>query len=165
MAHIAIDSNVFEHLLNPDWNGDSHIDHLLIHLQKKKFQLCVDTNGRITSEYDRIIMPIIKNRDEGSVERYILSYWMIYCERKNASVDENDARMACIRGIITENELFDRVFVYVACSEDCKLVTNDTVHILARRKDLLKATKKRFRGSSTDFLSSREFDQAIGAAQ
>ena len=156
MPHLAIDSNIFEHLLNPAWNVDSHINRLLKYLQEERFDLCVDVNRRIASEYDRVIVPIIKNRDEGSFERYILSYWMIYSTRKKVAVEENDERMKCIKGIIVENELVDKIFVYIACSEDCKLITNDIGHILSRRTELLKKTRKKYRGANTDFLSSLE---------
>lgn len=154
MKLIAIDTCVFEHLLNPQWNGDSHIDQLLCHLQKVEACLCTDSNGRIPSEYDRILRPILQNRQDEGIIRYLLSYWLLYCPRNEIPVDEQDLRMARIRAVIYEHEPEDRAFVYVACAADCKLVTNDEGHILSRRGELRKDTKK-LRGDNSDFISSR----------
>lgn len=156
MSHIAIDTCVFEHYLNvQERNPDHHIDQLLSFLQRQGTCLCVDSAGRVAEEYNNVIVPIIKSRDETGLERYVLSYWMLQCPRRTAEMDETDYRMNRIRRVIPEPEPVDRAFVYIACSEDCKLVSNDNGHIISRRAELRKATKG-YRGESTDFLTSRQ---------
>jgi hypothetical protein len=157
MTHIAIDTCVFEHYLNlaPEWNHDHHIDQLLSALQRKKVCLCLDSNNRIAGEYELKIKPIIRSRDESGIERFVLSYWMLYCPRDVVPTDESDERMTIIRKVICEKEPVDQAFVYVACARDCKLVTNDDAHILSRRSQLRKDTK-RHRGQNSDFISSRQ---------
>lgn len=157
MTHIAIDTNVFEHYLNltEDWNADHHIDLLFSFLQRRKVELCVDSNNRIAREYEAKITPTIASRDDTGLERFVLSYWMLHCPRHTVETDETDYRMARIRKEIHENEAVDRAFVYVACAGNCKLVTNDNVHILSRRTALRKATRE-YRGDETDFISSRQ---------
>jgi hypothetical protein len=162
MSHIAIDTCVFEHYLNlaPEWNEDHHIDRVLSALQRRGVALCVDSNNRIASEYDAKIKPIILSRDETGMERFVLSYWMLYCPRKTVAADEADYRMNRIRREIIEPEPVDRAFVYVACAENCKLITNDKEHILQRRTRLRRETRE-YRGEATDFISSRQADGLI----
>ena len=157
MTHIAIDTCVFEHYLNlsPEWNEDHHIDRLLSALQRRHVTLCVDSNNRIAGEYETKIKPMILSRDETGLERFVLSYWMMYCARKVVPTDEGDQRMNIIKREIHEHEPVDHSFVYVACAEDCKLVTNDQGHILSRRGPLRRATRGH-RGDNTDFISSRQ---------
>jgi len=165
MTHIALDTNIFEHLLNrsKEWNEDGHVSRLLDCLQANAFELCVDDKGKIAGEYSTMIVPIIASRDEEGIERYVLSYWMLYCERRNVPMDLRDTRTARIRSIIPIHESVDQAFVYVVCAEDCKLITNDDVHILSHRSELRKRTKQ-YRGNNTDFISSRQaVDQLIPA--
>jgi hypothetical protein len=122
-----------------------------------------DSNNRIAGEYDTKITPIITSRSETGLERFVLSFWMLHCPRKTVATDETDQRMGRIRREIHEHEPVDRAFVYVACAEDCKLVTNDHGHILSRRKSLRKATKG-YRGDNTDFVSSQDAARAVAPA-
>lgn len=157
MKQAAIDTCVFEQYLNlsPEWNQDHHIDQMLAALQRRNTVLCVDSNNRISGEYDTKIKPMILSRNETGLERYVLSYWMLHCPRAVVQTDETDHRMNRIKREIHEKEPVDQAFVYVACAQDCKLVTNDDGHILSRRGPLRKATKG-FRGDNTDFISSRQ---------
>jgi hypothetical protein len=163
MTHIAIDTCIFEHYLNlaPEWNADHHIDLLLAALQRRGVTLCVDSNNRISGEYESKIAPIINSRSETGIERFVLTYWMLICPRKTVATDEADQRMGRIKREIHEHEPVDRALVYVACAEDCRLVTNDHGHILSRRSALRKATKG-YRGNSTDFVSSQDAAKSIG---
>ena len=48
--YIAIDTNVFEHLLNPQENTNNHIDTLLRTLTRDRVGLIVDDKKRIENE-------------------------------------------------------------------------------------------------------------------
>ncbi len=52
---VAIDTNVFIHLLNPQENVESHINELLKNLQLAQVSLIVDESGRILGEYNNQI--------------------------------------------------------------------------------------------------------------
>ena len=154
MAYIAIDTNIFEHLLNPEMNTASHIDKLLGQLSKMEYQLLVDSTRKIGGEYLRLIVPIIRNMDETRPQLPLLRFWMNPDIRHEVTLNPIDNLMQKIKNIIHEaHEYADRAFVYIVCIEDSVLVTNDHIHILDRRRALLKGTKK-FRGRNTDIQSS-----------
>ena len=160
MNKIAIDTCVFLHLLNKDpqtgVNEDSHIDDLLRHPEVRKLRLCVDTTDKIRNEYQIHPDPIVRKQDDTRTEIYILRFWMEVGRRERIATDTNGALMSRIREVIPEpNEHADRAFVYVACAGNCCLVTNDGEHILPRRPELKRKTR-RHRGGNTDFLTSRE---------
>ena len=48
---VAIDTNVFQDLLNPQNNACSHINRLLEYLIRERTTLVVDDQGLIASEY------------------------------------------------------------------------------------------------------------------
>jgi hypothetical protein len=156
MSVIAIDTNIFIHLVNfENDNRDSHIDQLLMHLAKKKYLLGIDSTSKIVDEYTEKIMAMIRNMHDTHLQLPILRYWMQPELRKEISIDPNGLLMSRIRRVIHEvDEHADRAFVYVACAGDCLLVTNDNVHILSRRSELRSETRK-LRGKITDFISSR----------
>ena len=56
---VAIDTNVFLHLLNPQKNTCSHINGLLEALQARDTVLLVDDRQRIQGEYSNQISPTI----------------------------------------------------------------------------------------------------------
>jgi hypothetical protein len=154
MPYIAIDTNIFIHLLNPAVNHNSHIDKLLVHLLQLECQLLVDSTKKIGNEYIKMIIPIIKNMDETKPQLPILRLWMDINIRYQVMLDPLDNLMKHIKSVIDEkDEHADRAFVYVVCAADSLLVTNDRVHILDRREALLKSTAKS-RGRNTDIQSS-----------
>ena len=74
---VAIDTNVFMHLLNPHENVGSHINKLLEYLQAQDAHLIIDSNNRILGEYNHHIAPIIVKNDDTRNEIYILRYWIL----------------------------------------------------------------------------------------
>jgi len=161
MARIAIDTNVFIHLTNPQENPDSHIDQLLSHLAKTQHRLCVDSTGKIENEYDEKLGPRIRNLSETGIAIFLLRFWMNPDLRDKIDTDPLDLLMRRIRQAIHEaEEHADRAFVYVSCKGDCRLVSNDHIHIIGRRSELRSKTRQ-LRGGSTCFQTSREAVQAI----
>lgn len=156
MPYIAIDTNIFEHLLNPAKNIDSHIDKLLGQLIRAQYQLLVDSTRKIGNEYLQKIVPILKNMDETRPQLPLLKFWMDTNIRHQVELNQTDNLMQQIRRVIHEiDEHADRAFVYVVCKKDSILVTNDRTHILCRRNDLLKRTKRE-RGRNTDIQCSND---------
>jgi len=167
MSSIAIDTNVFEHMLNPAENHDAHIDRLLAVLIQLRYRLLVDSTRKIGNEYQQMILPIVRNMDETRPHLPLLRYWMSPEIRHEVTLDQMDSLMQSIRSVIFErSENADRAFVYVVCREDSTLITNDQMHILSRRGILLKRTK-RFRGRNAEIQSSRDAEDqfcTIGGA-
>lgn len=156
MSLIAIDTNIFIHLVNfQNNNKDSHIDQLLLHLWKKKYRLAVDSTKKISDEYKDKIEAMMEGMSDTNLQLPILRYWMHPDLRTDVQLDPNDQLMSRIWRVINKaDEHVDRAFVYVACRGNCMLVTNDDVHILSQRSDLRSETRK-LRGSDTDFVNSR----------
>ena len=73
---VAIDTNVFLHLLNPAENSNQHIDRLLHGLMMLRAKLLVDDGNRITGEYNHQIGQRIRNSDETGNAIYVLRYWL-----------------------------------------------------------------------------------------
>ena len=163
--YIAIDTNVFEHMLNPQNNINGHIDELLKTLMIGEISLVVDEERKIENEYGEIIEPIIRNNPDEHIQLQLLRYWIFshIDKRKRISVSNNEL-MRAIRGVITENEVVDRTFVYVAFKCDYILITNDKRHIIEghpkekteRRETLLKSTRKYRPDKKSEILSSTE---------
>jgi hypothetical protein len=149
---ITIDTNVFEHLFNPQNNLDDHIDALLRHLVERRVALCADKGGRMFGEYQQQLSPFFRKSDEGQKVIW-LRYFLILAERTEVTVDFGGALMVSIRKHIPFAESSDRIFVYVAIISDCVLVSNDLGHITDHRNNLRKCARKH--GSdSTDFVDS-----------
>ena len=164
--YIAIDTNVFEHMLNPQNNINEHIDELLETLMIDEISLVVDEERKIENEYGEIIEPIISNSSDEHIQLQLLRHWIVYHidKRKRISVS-NDELMRAIEGIIKgKKQLVDRTFVYVAFKCDCILITNDGKHIIKghlkekteRRKALLRKTRKYRPNQRAEILSSSE---------
>jgi predicted nucleic acid-binding protein len=159
---VAIDTSVFMDYLNPQKNTNDHIDRLLSVLAKRKYHLCLDSDSRIQGEYESKIRPIIKNRDESGFERQMLQYWLDHSPKHSVPLDMGDDVMTRIKGIVAERkESLDRVFIYVAIHADTKLVTNDSVHIIDRRRDLRKLAKRRT-AHNADFMTSEQASADLG---
>jgi len=162
---VAIDTNVFVHLLNPQNNLDGHINGLLIHLFEQQVTLLVDGGGRITGEYERSITPLIRRLDDARNERQILRYWMAFAPSRKVEVSEGDALMAGIGQVISVAAAVDRIFVYVAFKEGKVLISNDQRDIVfgpdrgrgyvPRRERLLQNTQD-CRPPGADILTARE---------
>ena len=169
--YIAIDTNVFLHLTNPQNNGDSHIDGLLKTLKELKVMLLVDDKDRLAGEYKLHLAPKIRNADETDNKILILRYWFIYALRHKVDLELQDRLMQTIRGVIHElPKNADRIFVYVAFKEGKILISNDKHDIVCgpvrerrqgpRRTRLLNATRNH-RPNGADILTSREASSTI----
>ena len=161
---VAIDTNVFEHILNPQENIDSHINALLTHLQELQVCLIVDDSARIFGEYNHRIGPIIQKADDTRNEIYLLRYWLLNAPRLNTPVSGNDPLMTAIRRVVIElAEAVDRIFCYVALINGRVLITNDRMNIVfgppnespPRRARILNGTR-RWRLQGADILTSQE---------
>lgn len=161
---VAIDTNVFIHLLNPQENAESHINELLKKLQMAQVSLIVDESGRVSGEYRNRIEPIIRESDDTRDEIYILRYWILNCPRLATKLVLNDALMTAIRDVIVElDQAVDRILVYVALRQGKVLISNDRMNIVLgppsesteRRRRLLRNTRH-FRSGDADILTSLE---------
>ena len=166
---VAIDTNVFLHLLNPSENTESHITVLLSYLQREGITLIVDDDGRIAGEYLHHIGPVIRRTDDTRNEIFLLRYWILNAQRQQVTVTGSDRLMAAIRQVIVEpSEAVDRIFVYVAFDAGKVLISNDGEHILdgpvrgsgQRRQRLLRSTR-RLRSTGADILTSQEAHSRI----
>ena len=167
---VAIDTNVFIHILNDQNNQDKHINTLLGRLYEKRVSLLLDENGRIMGEYKDLITPLIEGSNERQSESSILRYWIHIAPKEYSEVKQNDELMSAIKKIIHEREeVVDQIFVYIALRKRKTLITNDDLHILSgptnesnespRSTRLLRKTRRhRVRGGA--ILNSQEaFDK------
>ena len=166
---VAIDTNVFQHLLNPQNNVGSHINKLLDHLIREKATLVVDDQGLIAGEYKQQLKRRLGESNDTRNEIQILRYWILYALRHQISFDDNDELMAAIREVIIEvSENVDRGFVYVAFRWGTTLISNDLRHIVTgpadesqpRRIRLLSSTTV-LRPSGAGILTSQEASDKI----
>lgn len=163
--YVAIDTNIFEHLLDPKQNTCNHIEQLLMRLADcYQLRLLVDCGGRIRNEYgNRLDRRMEKpNQSDTGNARYILEYWLYRSERFVLKVHFNDELMQAIKEVIphSKQKTIDRIFVYVAFRKGTPLITNDRQDIIdegnqkgKRRQKLL--TIKCCAGGS-DILTSEE---------
>ena len=154
---IAIDTNVFQHLMDDeDINEDGHITRLLSLLAKDKILLLVDDGGVIVRECSYQLQPstpdILKGA-EGSVERLLLVYWLTPQTHKTITVDETGALMTSILKIVPKSKKGDRFYVYVAFKEGRVLMTNDKRDIWSKRDRLKQETPL---SPGADILTSEE---------
>lgn len=165
---IAVDTNVFEHLFNPEKNTNDHILYLIGRLRKDKIRLLIDgprEKSRIRGEYyDRLSPYVNSSLQRGRAESVLLRYFLLLPENsKVVNVNQKDDLMESIKGVIEVQKgkpVTDRFFVYVAFKKERVLVTNDSRDILSKRKELKgKAKKRRLEGA--DILSSQEAYERI----
>ena len=169
--YIAIDTNVFEHLLNPDQNYNDHIDRLLDSLARNTIRLIVDEEGRIENEYANRILPIITNKKSqvSPAKLNMLTLWLgsPISFTKKVSTKNKESLMSEIKKIIRESGTnVDRTFVFVAFYLDRILISNDMQDIVEgpknrtedRRLILLRNTKKlrSKNDSASEILTSKE---------
>ena len=163
---VAIDTNVFKHVLNPQKNSCFHINRLLNYLQMNNVTLIVDSGGKILGEYKKEIIPIIQNADDVRDEIYILRYWMQIVNPVDIPVNANDNLMTRIMRVIHErSESVDRTFVYVAFKRGNLLISNDRNHIVVghqgetrqgERRQRLRRETRRQRELGAGILTSEE---------
>ena len=152
---IAIDTNIFMHILNPQKNTDEHIDQLLEQLSDDGIKLLVDDGKRIINEYSRCLDEMIEGMELDS-RQLLLLYWLDVQNHKSIKVE--DTLLVSIKTIIPlgEGSVTDCYFVYVALKEGRILITHDKNDIGKRRKELLKIPKKIGRKKGSDILTSQE---------
>ena len=165
---IAIDTNVFEGLLNPQENTDDHIGALLTFLALGGVRLLVDgEDGRIVKEYRNRLARFF-DRQSGSGEMVyqdhleVLRYWFRLESHREVGVNHGDTLMNAIKTIIDSGSATDRTFAYVVINEDRILVTNDRKDFIdfgnrrgQRRQKLLRLAKQQ-RKKQAGILTSRE---------
>ena len=142
---IAIDANVFEHLLNPQQNHGNHITILLGQLRSDRIRLLVDDKRKIPNEYENRLGRYIQNERNDDPNRILLYYWLLPDNQEVVCVDKNDQLMIAIKGIIfvaSGKPVTDWSYVYVAFKQGKILVTNDYEDILKNGKELKRKTKK-----------------------
>ena len=167
---IAIDTNIFEHVLNPKENTNEHIDQLLKQLLVDEIKLLVDDEKRITNEYDERVTTRIKNKQTNyNFDKKILLYhWLKPENYQCITVCLNDELMIGIKNILPKpskkkrERKTDKFFVYVALKQDRILVTNDEKDMIdegtkqgKRCKKLLKICKKIEGNKNADILTSQ----------
>ena len=167
---VAIDTNVWIHLLNPQDNADSHIDRLLDYLRRRGIALIVDDQGEIEKEYWKSVLPRLQGMDETRNERYLLRY-CLNAPRRTVALNELDDLMKAIARVICEPDKgIDRTFVYVALRIGRILISNDMRDIVqghggetqAWRRDRLLRITEEIRPEGADILTSLEAYEKIG---
>lgn len=133
---IAIDVNVFMHLIDTRIKGD-HIRVLLGQLTKDKILLLIDDMNKISNEYKKHILPLFQKMDEGYPNRILLARWFLPDNRRIVPVNMTGELMVAITNIIPSWKGADRFYAYVALHEGRVLVTDDTKDILSERAKLL----------------------------
>ena len=156
---VTIDTNVFEHIFNPQQNTNNHIDSLLGCLAAKRVVLCMDDNNRIGDEYKHRLTPLLKAMSDQGQRLNLLRYFLVFAGRHLIPVDFSDALMKCIKMAISSTspiaEASDRVFVYVAIASDTVLVSNNPRHI-NNRASQLKRCAKAYGSKGVDFVDSQQ---------
>lgn len=153
--YVAIDVNVFEHLLNSKENTNGHITAVLGSLLKDS-RLLVDSTGKIMRQYHKRLGSFLRREDD-NLHRIIIRRWIEYRKEPPVNTVTNDELMTAITGIIWETMGVDRFYVYIAFKEGRVLITNDR-GIYGRREALRNATK-RFRPKplrDADILTSKQ---------
>ena len=148
---VAIDTNVFMHIRNPEKNPDRHIHHLLGGLVERRVELLVDNGGFIHYEYEEHVIRMLEGNSVDAGEVYLLQYFMDVTYQLKIEVGRRNQLMAAIREVILEpSKNPDRTFVYVAFHEGKSLISNDEEDIVfgppnertPRRDRLLRETRR-----------------------
>ncbi len=161
---VAIDTNVFVHLRNPEQNPDGHIHHLLGVLVEQGVKLLVDNRGVIHGEHDHHVIPMLEGSSVNGGEVYLLQYFMDVNFQRGVVVAPRDGLMAAINQVIFEpSKNADRTFVYVAFHEGKSLISNDRADIVegpagerTPRRNRLRRETRRLRPHGADILTSQE---------
>ena len=156
----AIDTNIFEHLLNPQKNVNGHIDILLQKMRDIGVILILDGKHRILDEYNNRTVPLFRNQATDSSKRFLIQYWTQDCKKYQVPVEHSSELMQKIKNALPQGEGTDAVFVFVVFRCGGTLLTNDRDDIIdegnkpdARRRKLLKI---RERDMNSEILTSKE---------
>ena len=151
---IVMDTNVFEHLVNPKENICNHIYKLLERFLTDNILFLVDDEKQITREYSKRLPKYFKKLNEGKGERLLLKR-LFDSHKKVVSVNLSDKLMTCITKIVPKNKGVDRFFVYVAFKKGKILVTNNTKDMIddgkrtgEKRKELIKCLSHKNRSAN-----------------
>ena len=146
---VAVDTNVFEHLMNPQNNTGNHIHQLLTQFIKDKILLLIDDKKKIIHEYLQNFQEYLKYESDRMGEGRLLFHFFKKENHKIVCVDPSDSLMSSIKQIIPRQEVTDMFFVYVAFKKNRTLVTNDRKDIIdegtkygERRRKLIRKTKQ-----------------------
>lgn len=160
---VAIDTNVWIHLLNPQDNVDSHINKLLNYIRRQGIALIEDDQGKIATEYRDSVFRRYQGMDETRNERYVLRY-CLEAPRRFVTLNKLDDLIEAIEEVIYESDKnADRTFVYVALKIGRVLISNDMGDIVRGRgeaqtwrRDRLLLNTEGLRPDGADVLTSRE---------
>ena len=174
---LAIDTNVFCHLIDCRVNVGSHINELLRHILQNENSLIVDDEGRILAEYNCHLPAAIKGANDTGDEIFILRAWMNILQNPDMLIKvplENDQIMQLLRKQIKPRRgSNDRIFVYVAFKQNKILISNDHHDIVGgfrrskrstRRKTIMRRAK-RMRLRNFDFMNSRTAHKLINICE
>jgi len=156
---IAIDTCVFEQLMNPVLNVNNHITAFLLACYKIQLRCVVDEKGEIVKEYKRRLDPHMRRYEVGT-ECVILRAMLADDQLARCCDEPSPSLRKAVEGIIVEKkEKVDRLFVYVAGYTQSNLVTNDR-HILGKggvnRRQLLVKALRKSNLKRTSILSTQE---------
>lgn len=161
----AIDTNIFEHLLNPQENVCGHIDMLLQKMRDIGVILIIDGRQRILAEYNDRTVPLFKNQRTDSSKRFLIQYWTQDCKKYRVSVEHSSELIKKIKKVLPQGEGTDAVFVFVVFRCGGTLLTNDRDDIIdegskrnARRTKLLRIKE---RNMNSEILTSKEAFDAL----
>ena len=137
---IAIDTNIFRHLLKAEGdNGNEHIAHLLSsnmpNSVTQPVELLVDIDDEIEDEYLSQLSIDLDIYNHSPLAR-IIKYWIYLVKRKQVEVDKTDETWEMVSSIIPKDKLRDQIFVYVAFKSDRILISNDKKDIIRNRYEL-----------------------------
>ena len=176
---IAIDTNIFERLLNRGGTDEelrtyTEIYILLLELLSCNLhiKLLVDDEGKIDDEYDKHLCRRICQLDnppqEDDDERTILTKWMER-EPRQIEVGYDKLKIKIKNTLLQKQSNKEKVsgtdinFVYIAFKTGRLLITNDRRNIIderkgdeKRRKELRNFSKTSGRVKGSDILTSKE---------
>jgi len=159
MSTWVIDTNILEHLLDTTFEGvnaDGHIRKFLQSLVKFPANIALDDKDRMMGEYQHRLQPRIKASME-SIDGQLLRWVLQVSNKEKVSVDLSDGLGKCIAEKACGAERSDHVFVYVAGSLGCYLVSNNTRHINDHSKNLKRCSRKHSDGGMEIFTSQEAY--------
>jgi hypothetical protein len=163
---IVVDTCVLEHLFNPDWNGNEHIDRLLRGIVRLNKKICMDRpagtgKARMLQEYEHRLQHRWSQPDEKNRLQW-LRYVVYQGERLYADVNLRDALGCCVVPHLNRvrAERSDHVFVYVACALDSSMISNNATHITNQHTEFRRCAR-RHGSRSTEFICSAEAETRL----
>lgn len=164
---IVVDTCVLEHLFNPDWNGDEHIDRLLEKIVRQTKRICMDKpagtrKSRMLQEYEHRMQEHWQHATERGNCLQWLRYIIYLGERLETQVNLADELGSCVVPHLNRAgaERSDHVFVYVACALDSSMISNNAAHITDQASQFRRCAR-RYGSRHTEFLCSAEAERTI----